>query len=897
MPKSGNSEAARIHWLRQYASYLTPRLGFFGSDNLLFVVTYFHQLFLNVLLIALAFAVLLLYPRAILLLLKTIYQSPVAFEISSTFGAASALTGLFLIALYLFRSRIPGRKLLPKVRLGRLILFPLAILLVLSVFHGSVKHYHYYPTLSRGFAIAASLSFIINEYWTRYFAKKLARAFSSRLKGQSISESRKYYRKWLMETSEPVREIVSVGLGFAASFPIVLQLYSSAMTMSFNHSTALIDEVGAWWNRSSEPLRIFFYLLSLGLLLLFSFLIRQTTLSKATFGNSVTFALIKMVFSAVLAASLGFYTAYRLRDLLWHVRDNLRASVSAGGETVYFPALFAIGLPICVVAGALTFHLFMGILSRMLVPHVRETLLRMIVMLYRCTFAWGVTASMCFFGPALLEMASELQLLVLALFWAFCPPLFLFLTRGALRSRRSIQLGATGAAFCTYVFLIGMSLGMSFLVSRFLAGWRTGLFDCGWRGYFEIVAESTNGPMLFVMAIAAILLWALSTQIGINLSSMHLFYQARLAWAYLQEGLPGRERFRLLQGITLANLEQLVARTARMKNESQPDDSKYAGPYLILNATLNLSRPRELAWQERLGANFVFTPLFCGYELPPHSKSHKIGSRGGYQPTSRLSYNGAEGVRLSQAMAISGSALGTAMGLHTSPRVRFIHSVFNLRLGWWFANPSFVGSWRGNIPRSRLSMLTDEFLGRSNDSGPYVHLSDGGHFENLGVYELVRRKCKLVLVSDASEDRGHFYHSLGNAVERCRTDLNVEIKMQHEALSFRNAVPYALGEIVYDNERPDRNGVLIYIKAHVNASVPLDVWAFKRSHPIFPHHSTANQWFLESHFESYRALGFHLAQQCALALRRASDATDIHEKAKALLNAHRPQPAIGLATE
>ena len=102
MPKSGNSEAARIHWLRQYASYLTPRLGFFGSDNLLFVVTYFHQLFLNVLLIALAFAVLLLYPRAILLLLKTIYQSPVAFEISSTFGAASALTGLFLIALYLF---------------------------------------------------------------------------------------------------------------------------------------------------------------------------------------------------------------------------------------------------------------------------------------------------------------------------------------------------------------------------------------------------------------------------------------------------------------------------------------------------------------------------------------------------------------------------------------------------------------------------------------------------------------------------------------------------------------------------------------------------------------------------------------------------------------------------
>ena len=168
-----------------------------------------------------------------------------------------------------------------------------------------------------------------------------------------------------------------------------------------------------------------------------------------------------------------------------------------------------------------------------------------------------------------------------------------------------------------------------------------------------------------------------------------------------------------------------------------------------MNTALSLVKVGDLAWQERRAANFLFSPLFCGFEFPPWASGTAIQ---GYQPTKDFSYGGHPRIYLAQAMTISGSALGTSMGFHTSQRVRVFHTFFNIRTGWWFPNPAYPNSWGGNIPRSRINMLWDEFMGNADEMGPYVHLSDGGHFENLGIYELVRRRCRLIVVSDASED-------------------------------------------------------------------------------------------------------------------------------------------------
>src|SRR5262249_24160332 len=151
-----------------------------------------------------------------------------------------------------------------------------------------------------------------------------------------------------------------------------------------------------------------------------------------------------------------------------------------------------------------------------------------------------------------------------------------------------------------------------------------------------------------------------------------------------------------------------------------------------------------------------------------------------YRRTREFNYAGRSRIYLAQAMAISGSALGANMGFQTSPRARYFHTFLNLRLGWWFPNPAFPGSWTGSVPRARVNMLFDELLGRTDEKGPYVYLSDGGHFENLGLYELVRRKCKLIIISDAAQDRQHVYQALGNAIQHCRADFGVEIELNPE---------------------------------------------------------------------------------------------------------------------
>ena len=91
-------------------------------------------------------------------------------------------------------------------------------------------------------------------------------------------------------------------------------------------------------------------------------------------------------------------------------------------------------------------------------------------------------------------------------------------------------------------------------------------------------------------------------------------------------------------------------------------------------------------------------------------------------------------LRLGTALSISGAAASPNMGYHSSPAVTFLMTVFNARLGWWLGNPARE-KWCEPGPRSGF-YLFKELFGRTNANSKYIYLSDGGHFENLGVYEL-----------------------------------------------------------------------------------------------------------------------------------------------------------------
>jgi hypothetical protein len=305
---------------------------------------------------------------------------------------------------------------------------------------------------------------------------------------------------------------------------------------------------------------------------------------------------------------------------------------------------------------------------------------------------------------------------------------------------------------------------------------------------------------------------------------------------------------------------------------------------------LNLTTGEDLAWQQRKGASFIYSPLFCGWDFVNHfsmpteneqascdlDKGRKQRTKDdlsglGYRSTRAKGdmqdadhipgYGGDGGAPLiGTAMAASGAAVSPNSGYHSQPGVAALLTLFNLRLGWWTGNPRRPDTWKEYAPS--IGYLLAELLGKATDRGRYVYLSDGGHFENLGIYELVRRRVRLIICSDADADPNFSFGDLGNAIDHCRRDLGVEIRIgaqrsiaATEQEGFRNA-HYAVGEIIYPGQ--SQKGLLLYIKSSLTSDEPSDVLGMKAQDRNFPHDTTLNQFFNESMFESYRALGEHM---------------------------------------
>jgi hypothetical protein len=275
----------------------------------------------------------------------------------------------------------------------------------------------------------------------------------------------------------------------------------------------------------------------------------------------------------------------------------------------------------------------------------------------------------------------------------------------------------------------------------------------------------------------------------------------------------------------------------------------YWGPYLLVNTAMNLVEGDELAWQERKAESFVLTPEFCG------SKST------GYRPLPDYGRN----LSLGTAVTVSGAAASPNMGYHSSPAVTALLTVFNVRLGAWLGNPR-RDCWQQPGPYWSFGPLFQELFGRTDLHYKYLYLSDGGHFENLGAYELVRRRCRYIIVCDAGCDGDYAFDDLGDLIRKCRSDFGVPIEI--DALPIRphgegghSKWHCAVGKVRYDCVHPDSvPGLLIYLKASLSGDEPQDVLNYKAKHPDFPHQSTANQFFSESQFESYRALGQHVLE-------------------------------------
>ena len=243
------------------------------------------------------------------------------------------------------------------------------------------------------------------------------------------------------------------------------------------------------------------------------------------------------------------------------------------------------------------------------------------------------------------------------------------------------------------------------------------------------------------------------------------------------------------------------------------------------------------------------------------------------------------------AMAISGAAANPNMGRASSPALAFLMTVFNVRLGWWLGNPRYPRLRPTAEPRrSVCATLLLELFGGTTDDRKFVNLSDGGHFDNLGVYELVRRGCRYIVVCDAGQD--------GRSCSRISAISSDAAAPTSASRSTSPWIASALGErrrpgasephtlrrrqdplsrasrarwqtatwstprraALRGSKPAHENGYLVYIKPSLTGDEPQDMLEYYRRIPEFPHQSTADQWFDESQFESYRKLGMHIGE-------------------------------------
>jgi hypothetical protein len=388
-----------------------------------------------------------------------------------------------------------------------------------------------------------------------------------------------------------------------------------------------------------------------------------------------------------------------------------------------------------------------------------------------------------------------------------------------------------------------------------------------------------EASVLLVLLLGVGLLMALV--VPVNKYSLHGMYRSRLIRTFIGASRPAAERhaspftdFDPADDLPMASLVSLPR------------------PLHVVNSTLNMVADRRLVMQQRKSEPFTMTPLHCG------------SSSLGYRPTSGYARerSGAAGISLGTAITISGAAASPNMGARSTPALTFLLTLFNARLGAWLGNPGAAGAstWHDSDPRMGPAPLLRELFGLTSDRSAYVFLSDGGHFENLGLYEMIRRRCRCILVADAGCDPKYTFEDLSDAIRKIRIDFSIPIEFPAKGLGMDQAGQargnhhFAVGSIRYsavDGNVGD--GILVYMKPTLSGDEPADILNYARSHPAFPHEPTSNQFFTEAQFESYRMLGLHTFEQVAalpvlneMAMRAARDGAVAHAAGGRLAGEH-----------
>jgi hypothetical protein len=343
---------------------------------------------------------------------------------------------------------------------------------------------------------------------------------------------------------------------------------------------------------------------------------------------------------------------------------------------------------------------------------------------------------------------------------------------------------------------------------------------------FWFLADLHEEVLVLIAIVSAVIAVAI---ININLTGPHRLYRDRLAATFIQKDQGGE--------LSIPLIETNPSKTA---------------PYHLINTALNLPSSTSPALRDRKCDFFMFSKHWCGSPMA------------GYWETSKWKTNGAP-ADLATAMAVSGAAVSSYMGLGSLPSLTALLIFLNVRLGFWIRNPKreFGFKYPG------FSCLVREMFGlKMAENQTWLNLSDGGHIENMAVYELLRRRCKYIVCVDGEADPEFTFEGLMTLARHAQIDFGVRIQsalseLRPDPKTNCSRVHAVLCPIHYPDEgpgRPGARGLLLYLKLSVTGNEPELIKRYRTNHPDFPHETTLDQFFDEEQFEAYHQLGVHIAE-------------------------------------
>lgn len=394
----------------------------------------------------------------------------------------------------------------------------------------------------------------------------------------------------------------------------------------------------------------------------------------------------------------------------------------------------------------------------------------------------------------------------------------------------------------------------------------------------ELYRDGAHKYVLTGVLSLAVLAFLIGSLGSVNATGLHRFYRDRLMETFMP----------MTVAVNTGDARQSdVADNLSVTDIVRNADERGNRPYQIVNTHVILTNEESTKIALRGGDNFVISPAFVGSSATGWVRTQDYVDRHGP-------------LTLASAMATSGAAANANAGYIGKgiARDRFVSAVMailNVRLGLWVGNPRAVAEIDTNmqslsqskVPRIKprvatyfWPVLTSGIFGNGYHSeATFLELSDGGHFENLGLYELVRRKLDLILVVDAEQDSSISLAALVSSRNRIKEDFGVEVRLidakgaeillGQKSDRYPSGVqvaksPYLIAKIVYpaDDQNPEgREGVLIYIKSTMMKGLEFATEGYRAANPEFPHQSTADQFFDPDQFEAYRDLG---RKSCAL---------------------------------